>query len=241
MNQIKHSTKWFLVLLLAFFASIIASKSFATSATTSQALPTIKAGVDYIVLDQPATPNKQVVMVMSLTCLHCAEFTNKYRVPAKVTELLKKYPDGQFKEVHFYDGKNTIFGDFARVKVILDLAHKDQYLPEAYDLIYTYRNDPTPLQEFLAAKLNWDLDKVKNVWNSFSVKTMLKKDAEFTKRYNIVQTPTFIINGKYQLRLEGLQSKLNSKMQELNRQLTPEDIGDIVSSTIAAIVALPNK
>lgn len=241
MNQLKHSTKWFLIILLTFFASITASQSFATSSTNNQTLPTIKKGVDYIVLDQPATQNKQVVMVMSLTCPHCSEFSNKYHVPDKVTELLKKYPNGQFKEIHFYDGKNTIFGDFARVKAILDLAHKDQYLPEAYDLVYTYRNDPTPLQQFLATKLNWDLNKVKNVWNSFSVKTMLKKDAEFTKRYNIVQTPTFIINGKYQLRLEGLQAKLNSKMQELNRQLTTEDIGDIVSSTIAAIVALPNK
>ncbi|RIY32976.1 hypothetical protein CJP74_03065 [Psittacicella melopsittaci] len=195
----------------------------------------VVAGRDYTVLNQPQTPNPTVSMAMSFACSHCADFTRVYKVPEKIEQMLKAtYPGtGEYLEWHIVFNDIQMYRDFARLRSVLYVTKNDKLLPAAFELPYQYRNDPQPLKNWLATNLNIDADAVNKLWNSPSVNVFYNKQEELTKQYDIRQTPTFIINGRYELNLASISIPVANP--------TPDQIGDAVTAKIKEILEATTK
>ncbi|MFC6276384.1 thioredoxin domain-containing protein [Psittacicella hinzii] len=200
-----------------------------SSANLAQA--NVVAGRDYTVLNQPLSTVPSVSMAMSFSCVHCAEFTRVYRVPEKIEKMLKEtFPNNhEFLEWHIVMEDIQLYRDFARLRAVLYATDNDKLLPEAFELPYTYANDPAPLKKWLQGKLKLSSEDVNNLWTSFSVNTFYKREVELTKAYEIRQTPTFIINGKYEMNIGAISI-------DSTTEPTPDQIGDAVVKQIKQIL-----
>lgn len=204
-----------------------AATMFAFSNYSSAALT---AGKDYTVLNQPATAVPTVTMAMSFACTHCADFTKVYKVPqALETMVHETYPkNGEFNEFHVVFDGVPLYRDFGRLRAVLAVTDNDKFIPEAFELPYSYTNDPTPIKKWLETKLNASAEEVNDLWTSFSVDTYFKKQVEFTKAYEIKQTPTFIVNGKYVINLQTISFAVENP--------TPDQIKDAVVARVKELL-----
>ncbi|RIY34133.1 hypothetical protein CKF54_01475 [Psittacicella hinzii] len=195
----------------------------------------VVAGKDYTALNQPQTPNPTVYMAMSLSCTHCADFTKVYEVPEKIKEMLKQtYPDnGEFLEFHIVMSNTPIYNDFARLRSVLYVTKRDDLLSSAFDLPYKYKGSDQVLKDWVSTNLKLNKADTDALWNSSAVNTFYNKQEELTKQYDIRQTPTFIINGKYELNLSSIAIPYQNP--------TPSQIGDAVVNQIKEILLKTTK
>lgn len=203
---------------------------FATNVATANAA--IKAGVDYKVLNQAVSPNKKVEMAMSFTCVHCEAFTNRYKVVDKIKAELKKYPGSEFIEYHITFDNNPLLELLARHRAVLYATKRDDLIAPSFKLIHTFKGDGQVFKDFLATNLKKSNAEIDKLWSSFSVNTFMKRQAEFTKKYNITQTPTFIVNGKYELILDSISTTVT------DRPLTDDEVGQLVAQRVAEMLKL---
>lgn len=207
-----------------------------TTANLNTAQAALKEGKDYTVLKQPASPNKRIEMAMSFLCVHCQEFTNKFNIVKKIEKIIADNPKSEFIEYQIVLPGQKYLEDLGRFRAVLYAQKRDDLIPQAYDMTFNqYKGqNPAVLKKWLATNLKRSDADVEKLWGSFAVNTFYNRQVEFTKKYNIVATPTFIVNGKYVLNLDAI-----SAVETKDKPLTPDQIGDLVAVRLAEMIKLP--
>lgn len=163
----------------------------------------------YIVLPTPLTKTKQVVEFFSFYCPHCYNFEMVYNIPEMVENALP--PGAVFHQytVNFFkmESKNLTRawayaianGITSQVEKPLFNAVMNGKITSMKTIAQVFSANGIPLQSF-----NTGI-------NSFIVDGLVAKQDNLNKYYNINATPTFIINGKYEVRIQGFENVLSYK------------------------------
>lgn len=232
------STKFKALLTLTLAA--LSTASYAESVAGTE-IPAPIEGKDYIKLDLPAsTKQKSVDEFLALWCHHCYDFHTKYYVEKPIQAMIDKIPGAKFTQYHILFGDKDITNlNLAKFWAALSLKNVDNtILTSAFDFVQDQVTvgvkafqDPNVYQEWLANKLQMSKSEVESLWNSLKLKTTIKRYQDLSNKYDITQTPTFIVNGHYVLKLEGLANlQFNQPLNEI--------LGDVLAVRLKQIMDL---
>ncbi|PJG57780.1 thiol:disulfide interchange protein DsbA/DsbL [Aeromonas cavernicola] len=169
------------------------------------AAPEFKEGVNYDVVKQTSTAQPEVMEFFSYYCPHCAKFE------PIVEDLKKSLPQGvpmKKNPVNFMGG--DMGPELQRAYAVANLLNVETKLtPAIFSTIHTDRKPPkdrsdvkqlfvangVPAQEFDGAV------------DSFAVSGMVSQFDRNNESYNIRGVPSFVVNGKYMVKIESITSQ----------------------------------
>lgn len=168
-------------------------------AATAFASPTNpQAGVEYVNLAQPqpvqAVGNK--VEVIEFFMYHCPACNSLEPV---ISSWVKKQGDNiVFRRVHMpFSGPND---PEAHLHLTLEaMGLSEQMSAKVFHAFHVQRvkiNKEEVIFDWIA-KQGIDLAKFKSYWNSFGVKTKLRRASSIINAYKVESVPTIIIDGRY--------------------------------------------
>ena len=183
-----HITK----LLILVVTSFVMSNSFATTKITE--------GTDYTIISSPqSSPNSDgkvsVMEFFSFSCVHCATLEpliEKWKVsPAAKNVNLQKIQI-------VWEG--SLIG-YAKLNATIEAMGLQRINEPVFNATMNQRKDLqdiSVLKAFLATQ-KVDVTKFMNIYNSFAIDAKTKEYATLTKKYNIMGTPTVIVDNRYQV------------------------------------------
>lgn len=177
-----------------------------------------KAGKHYITLDRSATATPELISFFSFYCFQCYRFEHKLKLPSAVESA---FPNGvRFKKYHVSIG-GPLGKDLSRAwAVAITLGVEQRVQPLLFDGIQnsgTIRSAADIRKLFIESGV--PADSYDNALNSFAVNSILfqqKRALEGTKIYGV---PAILINGKYQIRLDGVHIKDEAEFREKYMEL----------------------
>lgn len=195
------------VVALAFVGLV-----FSFSASASQALDQEwEAGKHYEVLPVPVQTGDQtsveVVEMFSYACIHCYSFEPdliKWRSTAPAGVKFLRIPavfnaDWQLLAQAYFT---------AEVLNVVDKVH--EHLFNAIHVESRDLRDPAVMAEVFEKHAGIKPEQFNEVYNSFSVRTLVNQAVAKGRAYKITGVPTLIVNGKY--RVDGQLAGDNTRM-----------------------------
>ncbi len=189
MNLFNNSAK---KLLIGAIASLLISNSFAATKITE--------GTDYTIIASPqSAPNSNgkisVMEFFSYSCIHCATLDpliEKWKAsPAAKNVTLQKIQI-------VWEG--SLIG-YAKLNATIEALNLQRISTPAFNAIMNERKDLQDIKQLKAflTTQKVDIPKFMAVYNSFAIDAKTKEYASLTKKYNIMGTPTVIVNNQYQV------------------------------------------
>ena len=171
----------------------------------ANAAPEFKEGVNYDVLKQTATAQPEVLEFFSYYCPPCAKFE------PIVEQLQHDLP----KEVAIKKNPVAFFGrdmaqEMQRAYATATLLNVESKLtPSLFHKIQVQRQAPQNRDDIkkLFVENGVQVEAFDNTVDSFAVSSMVSQFDRNTEKYNIRSTPTFIVNGKYMIKIESISSQ----------------------------------
>ncbi len=159
----------------------------------------IKLNTDYTIINNPnispqQSKNKvEVIEFFSFNCFHCKS----------IEPLLEQYMSSNknvaLEKIQIVFDNNFI--EFGKLSATFQLMNLNRLYVPAFDAIFnqTNLNDPQVLPIFLSKNglTKNQIDTFMNNYNSFAVNTTVGKYRKLTAQYNIMETPTVIVENKY--------------------------------------------
>ena len=171
-------------------------------------------------------PNKiEVVEIFAYNCFHCQHFE------PLVEDFAKKLDPNKvvLRKIHVYWG--PIFMNLVRLNIAVQESHLgNQADPLIFDAIirqHLQLNNEKTLLNWLNKQTTFDGKKVATIFNKPTIKKQAEKEAQLSSVFGIDATPTFIVDGRYQLILDSLhdendlQKSLNSLIDLAKREKKP--------------------
>ena len=159
---------------------------------------TLKAGVDYDIvkpssLSMHTNTKTEIVEFFSFSCIHCAH----------LEPLLDSWVTAN-KDKVILDKIQVVwqnnFVEYGKLNAtIQSLQLGDQLNQKVFNAVLVQKRDlqnMDQLKQFLIQN-HVNLDTFMQSYNSFTVAARAKEYETLTKDYNILATPTFIVDGKY--------------------------------------------
>ncbi|WP_108648927.1 thiol:disulfide interchange protein DsbA/DsbL [Dongshaea marina] len=195
--------RWLVTLLLGAFAAFAA-----------QAAPLFKQGQNYTVVKQIGTEKPQVMEFFSYLCPHC------YQFEPIVDGMKKKAPEGtEFKQVPIASLGGKAGPLLQRAFAVAQLLEvSDKMTPVLFESVQVERKLPKSEADIKKLFVDNGVDGklFDEAWSNFQIEGMINEYNLLTESYKVYGVPAFIINGKYQVRLEGLRgSDAQQKMDYL--------------------------
>lgn len=157
-------------------------------------------GVHYEVINETVTEKPEAVEFFSFYCGAC------YRYEPIAAALKAAYPDS-FRKSHVPIGNDAFANDLLRAIVVAErLKVFDGFSSAFFKRNFVDNNRVLKTQDLydLLRAQNVEQDKAEKAMNSFMVKVAADRTAKDADKYRVTVTPTFIINGKYRIKPEGL-------------------------------------
>lgn len=184
-------------ILCLITAMLITSTSFAADTNTPQAAK-IEEGKQYINLNKPAAPEKEVVEFFSFYCGACFIVETKYHISDTIKQdlpegaVMKKYHIDSFgglsKELSQAWAIANVLGIDAQVEeALFNGIHKERNLKTADDIKKVFANLGVSSEEYDAMKSN------------FQVQAFLTQQSAAFNQLKPASVPSFYVNGKYQI------------------------------------------
>ncbi len=182
--------KKFLFAVAAFF--------FAFSAQAQD----LTEGKQYKTLDSDRSAQKEVIEFFSFYCPHCYSFEVQYQIPAKINAELPQ--DAVFKQYHVnFMGRQSenltrawalamALGVEEQVKKPLFEAAQADKLRSMDDIRQKFLDNGVTAEQF------------DNGINSFAVNSLVSKQVNAAKQFDVRGVPDFYVNGKFRVNPEGL-------------------------------------
>lgn len=164
-------------------------------------------GENYTVLNKPLSKKPEVTEFFSFWCSHC------YRFEPVVASLKKNLPAGvKFNKVHvnFMRFTTSEVQDMATTAMAVGKASKqsDKMNAKIFDYIHKQRGAITNINDLRNIFIinGMEGEEFDKLAKSFGVNSMLKKNNKHVDNYKqyVNGVPNFIVNGKYQANLQGL-------------------------------------
>ncbi|AWX14296.1 thiol:disulfide interchange protein [Mergibacter septicus] len=184
--------KKLLLILFTLFFSVNLAQANAT---------TFSEGKDYFVLNQPQSPQKEVIEFFSFYCPHCYDFETLYKIPQKIRAALPEGASFKQYQVSFIGPEGEDLTRAWAVAMALGVEDKvrDALFEGAHKNVFTSMNDIRQvfIQQGVSAK---DFD---SAVNSFAVNGLIKKQQNLLKKYNVRGVPDVYVNGRYAVNIES--------------------------------------
>lgn len=183
-----------------FLALIGAIMAFSASAANYE------DGKQYTTLNKPETEKPQVIEFFSFYCGACFQFDQNYRISQKIKEALPENVEYHKYHVSFMGGDIGMQLTQAwGVAIVLNVEEKVK--PLIFEGVQRKRNVNT-LNDirniFIEAGVSGE--EFDSMWDSFVVKSLLSKQLQEAEKMDLRSVPAIYINGKYMIRLEGIES-----------------------------------
>lgn len=197
-------------------------------------------GKDYVVLDVVTPKQKSVQEFVALYCVHCYDFIVKWHTDEAIEKMLAQYyPEAKLDVIHFMQKDVPMFDVLGTALGIIQLKKREDLKIPLFEMTQDLVNidqrsltDPEIFKAWLVKNLPATLDEVNGLWNSLKLKNLKKRWLEASQKYKINQTPSYVINGRYLLLLDGLnQYQFDQPLDEI--------IGDLLSLRIRQLMELP--
>jgi len=188
--------KW----LMGFAGALMVAAGFAQAQGFEE-------GVHYEVIAEEATSKPEITEFFSFYCVHC------YRFEPIAKEMKSEYPDA-FKKAHvsFISPRGNVGETMTQAFVVAQKLDKEEELSAAvFDYNFNKNNMLTSKEDirnvFVVNGVSGDeFDKA---IASFSVRAAAAKMDRRASNLGVNATPTFIVNGKYQMLPQGFRDSDN--------------------------------
>ncbi|RUO23855.1 disulfide isomerase [Aliidiomarina minuta] len=183
----------FISILLLFSASAVAAIQF-------------EENLHYKVVAEERTDDTQILEFFSFYCATC------YRYQA-FNQLLKNQFDGDLHKFHVeFLSPPGMQEDMVKAWATAQLLSVEAaFSREIFDRHFEQRQRTESLQDvedaFLA--IGVEAQDFQNTLNSFQTRTLSRRMLQQAERYQIRGTPTYIVNGKYQMLPQGFRNSAN--------------------------------
>ncbi|KFA58210.1 Periplasmic thiol:disulfide interchange protein DsbA [Gilliamella apicola] len=180
------------------------SEALQTVAITTSSAP-IEAGKQYIKLPTSPSPDKEVIEFFSFNCPSCFRFETQYHATKIIDDSL---PEGiKIKRYHLEDF-GPLAKDLAQAWAISNILGIEDKASQA--LYYAIQKDHSIKTaddiKTVFAKLGIDGETYDKTKNSFLVKAFMAQQATAIKELQPKSIPTVIVNRKFYINTQGLDS-----------------------------------
>lgn len=189
-------------IILLFSAILILPMSYAT--------PQFKDGIHYETIANTSGAQPEVLEFFSFFCPSCATFE------PIIEDLKSTLPEGvQLKRNHVAFLGRDMGPTMQRAYAVANLLNVEDKLTAAIFHKMQQRQHPKSLADLrkIFVENGVPADKFDGIVDSFAAIGMVSQFDHNTEKYNIRAAPTFLVNGKYVIKLESLRT------QELFKQL----------------------
>ena len=164
-------------------------------------------GVHYEVIADEATSKPEITEFFSFYCVHC------YRFEPIAKEMKSAYPDA-FKKAHvsFISPRGNVGETMTQAFVVAQKLDKEEELAAAiFDYNFNKNSMLTSKEDIRNVFIVNDVsgDEFDKAMASFSVRAAAAKMDRRASNLGVNATPTFIVNGKYQMLPQGFRDSDN--------------------------------
>lgn len=188
--------KW----LMGFAGALMVAAGFAQAQDFEE-------GVHYEVIADEATSKPEITEFFSFYCVHC------YRFEPIAKEMKSQYPDA-FEKAHvsFISPSGNVGETMTQAFVVAQKLDKEEELTAAiFDYNFNKNNMLTSEEDirnvFIVNGVSGD--EFDSAMESFSVRAAAAKMDRRASKLGVSATPTFIVNGKYQMLPQGFRNSDN--------------------------------
>lgn len=166
----------------------------------------IAEGEEYTALSKPVAGAPDVVEFFSFYCPHCYQFSEVYKVNSTVEKSVPK----DTKTVRYHVDFLGPFGkELTRAwAVAMALGVEDQVSPALFKSVQetqSIKSEKDIRQTFINAGVK--AEDYDAAMNSFVVNSLVSQQQNAATEFQINGVPAMIINGKYQMRNNGITAK----------------------------------
>lgn len=188
--------KYLLLALLSTFSLF----SFASHAADYQ------EGEQYIKLKNKVPNAPTVVEFFSFYCPPCNQFANTYKVSEAVNEHLPQNDKVVKYHVSAMGSMGEELTEAWSVAIALGVENKvEKPLFDAVQKEQSIKNKEDIRQVFIKAGI--PAEEYDGALHSFMVKSITAKQQNATEAFGVRGTPSFYVDGQYQIKNDGMQSK----------------------------------
>ncbi|MFI3255829.1 MAG: thiol:disulfide interchange protein DsbA/DsbL [Psittacicella sp.] len=190
-----------ILVLGAIIGTAYAGTFYGGPASSNKFIP--KVGVQYTVLKTPYKANT-VTEFMSFYCPHCYNYEMVYDIPEKVRAGLPKGAIFNQYTVNFFKMQSVELSrawSMAQAYGYTSKVEKPMYTAVINGQIASMKDIKEIFVENGVTASEFDSEI-----NSKRTNAIVQKQLYFNKVYNINETPTFIVDGKYQINPEGFKN-----------------------------------
>ncbi|WP_429180727.1 thiol:disulfide interchange protein DsbA/DsbL [Aeromonas salmonicida] len=170
----------------------------------SYAAPQFKEGINYETLSNTGSAQPEVLEFFSYFCSSCANFEPILK------GLKKTLPEGvQLKKNHVAFLGRDMGPQMQRAYAVANLLNVEEKITAAIFHKMQQRQHPKSRADVrqIFVESGVPADKFDGIVDSFAAIGMVAQFDHNTEKYNIRAAPTFLINGKYVIKLESLRSQ----------------------------------
>jgi thiol:disulfide interchange protein DsbA len=166
----------------------------------------IEEGKQYTVLNKPATEHPQVIEFFSFYCGACFQFDQRYHISKKIKESLPENVEYHKYHVSFMGGEvGMMLTQAWGIAMIKDM--EEEVKPLIFEGVQIKRNI-NGLKDIrdIFIKAGLPGEEFDSLWDSFVVKSLLSKQLSEAQNLELNAVPAIYANGKYQVKLDGVES-----------------------------------
>ncbi|OOR98319.1 thiol:disulfide interchange protein [Haemophilus paracuniculus] len=159
------------------------------------------AGKEYLEIRQAPSAQKEVVEFFSFYCPHCYNFEMQYKIPSKIKAALPK--DAKLVQYHVnFAGRQS--ENLTRAWALaMALGVEDKVKTDLFE--GAQKNTFQSMDDIRAVFLKNGItaEQFDGGINSFAVNGLVNKQEKLAEDFKVDSVPTFFVNDKYKLNMEG--------------------------------------
>lgn len=183
-----------ILLILGFFST--------AQANTASPSPTPENGKEYTTLAGPVISAPKVVEFFSFYCGPCYQFAEKYPVAEAINKIL---PEGETVTKYHVGAMGALGYELTEAWAIaMTMGKTDAVEKKLFEVVQSKKLKSVDDIKAVFAQVGVDAETYDNARASMMVKAEIAKQNEAIKAFKVTATPTFYVDGKYQINNAGI-------------------------------------
>lgn len=165
---------------------------------------------EYSLLAQPIENAPTIIEFFSFTCHSCYNYQYVYQIPQKLHKLLKDKQTYRYVNIDSLLNAGTITQAWALSE---KLGKEDDMLNELYYGLQTKQNikGAEDIKHLFMTQPGITEEEFFKLWDNQDVIANKEMQTALSKQAEIRKTPTFVINGKYKINVDGIDAKTHEE------------------------------
>ncbi|MBS0848677.1 DsbA family protein [Citrobacter sp. JGM124] len=171
-------------------------------ANTLSPQSTPENGKEYITLATPVISSPKVVEFFSFYCGPCYQFAEKYPVAEAINKIL---PEGETVTKYHVGAMGPLGNELTEAWAIaMTMGKTDAVEKKLFEVVQSKKLKSVDDIKAVFAQAGIDADTYDNARGSMLVKAAIAKQNEALKAFKVTGTPTFYVDGKFQINNGGI-------------------------------------